>query len=130
MRRDRDFGTKAPVPARSALPWGYRIVLAANLAFCTAGLVVPTLPSWRMFEAIPDPRYALTDATGAPVRAEDFLPRDAYSFRAETLVRVARFVCERALAPAPLVLEAGGRRVRIERDGDGCASRELGDAGG
>jgi hypothetical protein len=110
------------------LPRRYRIVLAANLAFCIAGLFA-TLPSWRMFESIPDPRYVLTDADGAAVRAEDWLPRDAYAFSAPTLASVARFACERGAVRPPLSLSSGGRRFTIVRDGDRCVARELADEG-
>jgi len=110
------------------LPTRYRIVLAANLAFCVAGLFVG-LPSWRMFESVPDPRYTLTDASGAAVRAEDWLPRDAYAFSPLTLAWVACFVCERSDVPAPMLLSSGGRSFTIVREGDRCVSRELGDAG-
>lgn len=115
------------MPSRR-LPPRYRLLLAANLAFCVAGLFTG-LPSWRMFESIPDPRYTLTDAAGTAVRAEDWLPRDAYSFSPQTLANVARFVCEHGAAPAPLSLATGSRRFTITRDGDGCVSRELSDAG-
>jgi len=114
------------VPSR--LPPRYRLLLAANLAFYIAGLFT-NLPSWRMFESIPDPRYTLTDATGAAVRAENWLPRDAYSFNPLTLASVARFACDRGAVIAPLSLESGGRRFTITRDGDRCVSRELSDAG-
>ena len=124
MRAGGGFGSNAPVPSWTALPKGYRILLAANLAFCVAGLFVTTLPSWRMFESIPDPRYVMTDAHGAAVRVEDFMPHDAYSVRVETIVKVAVFICERGLATAPLTVSAGDRRVRIERDGGRCVSRE------
>ena len=117
------MGSKALVPTRIALPWPYRILLAGNLAFCMAGLVFTKLPSWRMFEAIPDPRYVMTDATGRSVRVEDYLPHDAYSFRAQTLVNVALFVCERGAAPAPLALTVGEQRFRIKRVGKRCVSR-------
>jgi hypothetical protein len=124
-----ESGSKAGVGTWRALPGSYRIVLAANLVFCVAGLVFTSVPSWRMFEAIPDPRHELLDATGAPVRVVDYLPHDAYSFRPDTLLKVALFVCERDAAPAPLSLAVGTRRVRIERAEGGCVSRELGDAG-
>ena len=107
-----------------SLRWPHLVVLAANLAFCAAGLFVPALPSWRMFEHVPDPRYELVDAAGRRVRVEDYLPRDAYSFRPETLLAVARFVCERGDAPAPYTLAAGGRRFRIKRAGGRCVGRE------
>ena len=114
------------VPSR--LPPRYRLLLAANLAFCVTGLFT-TLPSWRMFESIPDPRYTLTDATGAAVRAEDWLPRDAYSFTPLTLASVARFACDRGSVAPPLSLDSGGRRFTITRDDDRCVSRELSNAG-
>jgi hypothetical protein len=104
-------------------------VLAANLAFCVAGLVLTKLPSWRMFESIPDPRHVLVDADGRRFRAEDYMPRDAYLFRPETLVRIAIFLCERGDATPPVVLEAGERRFRIERDGPRCVGHEQADAG-
>ena len=110
------------------LPPRYRIVLAANVLFCLAG-VFTALPSWRMFESIPDPRYALTDASGASVRVEDWLPRDAYALSPRTLVSVARFACERDDVRPPLFLSTDGRSFAIERYGDRCLSRELGDAG-
>ena len=97
------------------------------LAFCVAGLFT-NLPSWRMFESIPDPRYVLTDAAGAAVRAEDWLPRDAYAFSPATLASAARFACERGAARAPLSLSSGARHFTIERDGGRCVVRELGDA--
>jgi hypothetical protein len=105
------------------------VVLAANLAFCVMGLFVPVLPSWRMFESVPDPRYSLTDATGAAVRAEAWLPRDAYLLRPEMLARVALFACERGAVAPPLALASGGRRFVIDRTDAGCTSRELPDAG-
>jgi hypothetical protein len=111
------------------LPRGYRILLACNLAFCVVGLFVKELPSWRMFESIPDPRHELLDATGAPVHVVDYLPHDAYSFRPDTLIKVGMFVCEQGAAPPPLSLSVGDQRVRIERGESGCVSRELDDAG-
>jgi hypothetical protein len=114
----------------STLPRGHRFLLAANLAFCLTGLVVTELPSWRMFERVPDPRHVMTDAAGRRLRAEDYMPRDAYSFRAETLVKVAVFACQRGDVTPPIDLEvADGRRFRIERDGDRCVSEAQTDAG-
>jgi hypothetical protein len=81
-----------------------------------------------MFESIPDPRYVLTDATGATVRAEDWLPADAYAFNPSTLASVARFACERGAVRAPLFLSSEGRNFTIARDGDRCSIREPGDA--
>jgi hypothetical protein len=104
-------------------------VLAANLAFCTAGLVLTRLPSWRMFESIPDPRHVITDAAGMRFRAEDYMPRDAYSFRSETVVKIAVFACERGDATPPITIEVGGQQFRVEREGARCASREVADAG-
>jgi hypothetical protein len=115
------------VSKQRLLPPRYRIVLAANLAFCVVGVFV-ALPSWRMFESVPDPRYTLTDANGAAVRAEDWLPRDAYAFSAVTLAAVARFACERNVVRPPLFLSSEGRRFTIVREGDRCVSRELADA--
>ena len=122
-------GTTASVPTWTALPRGYQIVLAANLAFCVTGLVVRQLPSWRMFESIPDPRHVMTDGAGRALRAEDYMPRDAYSFRQETLVNIAIFACQRGDVTPPITLQAGDRRFRIERDGERCVSREQPDAG-
>ena|SRR5688572_18178864 len=109
--------------------WTHKIILAANFAFCVTGLFVPTLPSWRMFDRIPDPRYELVDAAGRRHRVEDYMPRDAYGFRPDTLVAVARFICDRERAQAPFALAVGERRFVIERNETGCHSREQGGAG-
>jgi hypothetical protein len=129
LRPRVDSGTKAEVGTWRTLPRGYRILLACNLAFCVAGLVFTTVPSWRMFESIPDPRHELVDATGAAIRVAEYLPHDAYSFRPDTLIKVALFLCERDTVPPPLSLSVGNRRVRIERAAAGCVSREVDDAG-
>jgi hypothetical protein len=128
LRRRLAFGTKALVSTWASLPRGHRILLAANLAFCVAGLVLTQLPSWRMFEAIPDPRHVITDAAGKRIRGEDYLPRDAYLFRPVTLAKIAIFACERGDATPPITIETGDRRFHVERRDDRCVSPELPDA--
>ena len=107
------------------LPWPYRVLLVVNLAYCVTGLVSRGFPAWRMFEHIADPRYELTDAAGRRYRVEDYLPRDAYNFRPEMLVAVARFACARGDTGNPLSLSVGESRFVIERDGAGCRSRQV-----
>jgi len=119
-RDDASARMRRPMPLR----WTHVVILTGNLAFCVTGLFVPALPSWRMFEHVPDPRYELVDAGGKPYRVEDYLPRDAYNFRPETLASVARFICEREPVRAPLTLSAGRRRFGIERADGSCVVRE------
>jgi len=92
-----------------------RALLVANVAYCILALTVPGLPGWRMFEAVEDTRYELSDRDGRPVDLAAWLPRGAKVVDRSELRAIVAFVCQKAPERAPLsfVEHATGARYVV-----------------
>ncbi len=96
------------------MPWFFRFILALNIAYCSFGLVLKHLPTWRMFEQIEPLEYTLTDSKNMPVHLQDYLPKGAYINTMKMLLPVVTFVCEHHRNRAPFVFKENFSKVRME----------------
>lgn len=80
-------------------------LLLLDVAYLALALFTPGLPGWKMFDVSVHATYSLRDADGRALDAYAFVPRAARALDHADLARVARFACERRLAPLPLVLD-------------------------
>ncbi len=98
----------------------FRALLWLDVAWCAASLALPGLPGWKMFADGAAPAYSVTDAHGAAVRLDTWLPRHARLGDVRAVADVARWGCARGLVAAPLVVVFGARRAVVE---PGCRVR-------
>lgn len=82
-----------------------RALLALDIAYCAAALVVPGLPGWKMFESVEHATYTLRAADGRDVDAYAWVPRSARDLEEADLLRVARWLCAEHREPTPLRLD-------------------------
>jgi hypothetical protein len=96
-----------------------RALLALDIAWCLAALLLPGLPAWKMFDAPQGEPFAITDGDGHAVDARAWLPRGASGIDANDATRIARWLCREHKAKPPLRVDAG--KVQRVIDAPECA---------
>jgi hypothetical protein len=101
------------------MPWGFRILFALNLAYCTMGVVSGRFPSWRMFERAEPLAEELRDRSGELIDLRAYVPRDAYLTDLDSVLAVATFICAAHPERGPFVMTESHHALRRE-SGDDC----------
>lgn len=83
-------------------------LLVLNLLYCTSGLFLDDLPSWKMFESVAPLSYRLSDAQGRSIDVHDYLPSNAQLIDQQQLRRIVQFIRTREAARGPLQFELDG----------------------
>jgi hypothetical protein len=97
-----------------------RALLALDVAYCAASLVVRDLPGWKMFDAPDRESFAITAGDGSAVDAYAWVPRGVPELDGHDALRIARWLCAEGRIPAPVRVDA--RRFRVTLSAQDCAS--------
>jgi len=92
--------------------YGFLVLSGAHVLL---GFLIPSLPSWKMFRAIPRYRYELRDARGESLVHQDYLPARTYFLGGvQNPVRLAVWIANREPERAPIDVRITLLRAQAE----------------